>query len=277
MLCGDKMLTWLNGYFKKYSLNKIRSKYFYATKLKNNLLNDLTDLGNIIVDSVNQLTYASSGLSGIYSDVIVAKKKILNNFTKIRDDARTLENIITKKNNSTNNASIKKNTSINNAIDNIETNSNSVYANNFSPDTLSKIIELKNKYFWKKYDEFPKLIKDTYGKDVNSIDVLLKDAMRLKVSDKNYYNLSQINYDSHIAPKKMKEEIINKYLFSNETLKDISYSLEKIYGMHVAVSTISVNARKYLLSIGMDFKKRKEAKNYFVNKNINNLLINHQI
>ncbi|MGV8087348.1 MAG: hypothetical protein ACP5N1_06985 [Candidatus Woesearchaeota archaeon] len=271
------MLNWLNTYFKKYNLNKLRSKYFNAAKLKDKLLNDVTTLGNTIVDSANHLTYNSSGLVGIYSDMIVAKKNIYDDFTKIRDDARTLENIIIKKNNSTNNSATKKNHSINTSSTYAETDSNMTYTNNLSPDTLSKIIELKNRYFWKRYDEFPKLIKDTYGKNIISIDTLLKDAMQLKVTDKNYYTISQINYDSYIAPKKMKEDIINKYLFSNDTLKDISYSLEKTYGMHIAVSTISVNARKYLSSIGMDFKKRKEAKKYFIDRNIDSILLNHQV
>jgi hypothetical protein len=75
----------------------------------------------------------------------------------------------------------------------------------------------------------------------------------------------RINYDSRIAPTDMKEEIVRSYATSNKTLKELSKDLELKYGMHISVSTISVNARKYLSNQGLDFKNRREAKKYYEN------------
>jgi len=90
--------------------------------------------------------------------------------------------------------------------------------------------------------------------------------MQLKVSNTKYTNINQINFDSNIASQDMKKEIINLYLYSNNSLKYLSYFLEKKYGMHIASSTLSVNARKYLSIEKMIFKNRKEAKEYYSKK-----------
>jgi hypothetical protein len=91
--------------------------------------------------------------------------------------------------------------------------------------------------------------------------------MQLKLNDTNYSNISSIYYNSNIAPPSMNDEITKLYLFSNNNLKHLSELLEHKYGMHIAASTISVNARKYLSSKGMIFRNRKDAKKYFTQNN----------
>lgn len=133
----------------------------------------------------------------------------------------------------------------------------------YTPERLSKIIELKNKYFWKTSSQLQDIIQKETNVSVNDISLLFKDAMELKVNDPKYSAIARINYDSNIASDVMKEDFICGYTSREMTLKQISQEFEKKYGMHISVSTISRKARNYLRSQGLDFKNRKEAKKYY--------------
>jgi len=133
------------------------------------------------------------------------------------------------------------------------------------PDKLSQMINIKNKYFWKNNIQLQDMIKTETDIAVPDISSLIRDAMRLKVDDPKYSGIARINYDSNIASQDMKEEFIRAYTSSDKTLKQVSLEFEKKYGMHISVSTISNNARKYLSSKGLEFKNRREAKKYYQN------------
>jgi len=244
----------------------INSKYYKLKDLKNRFVRDFRKLFNYSTKSINRIIYKSRGIFGIYSDVVSSKNNLCKNFVNIKDNFKTLENIL-----------INNNLCSNNYINN-NTNNNAIAdfncAKQFSFNTLNEIIYLKNKHFWKNTNDLSNLIKNTCGIEINSVDLLVRDMMVLKTMDTNYSNISSIYYDSRIAPQSMKDDIINLYLYSDKTLEYLSSFLEKRYGMHIASSTISVNARKYLSLNGLIFKNRKDAKKYYV-KNVdkNNIIL----
>ncbi len=253
-------------------IDRLKSKYENIQDLKTKFKIDLQNIFNYTVESVNQLTYKSSGISGIYSDIINTKNNFQHQYNIIKEDVKTLENILTKKQHTKNNTNNSGNN--NKYINSIN------YAKQFSKDELNKIILLKNNYFWKKSEELEQIIENKTGIKINNIDAVLKDVMKLKIENINYTNIMSLHYNANIAEQSMKDEIINSYLYSNKSLKCLSLELEKKYGMHIAASTISVNARKYLSLKGLKFNNRKEAKIRYKNSNIreniveiNNLLI----
>ena len=138
-----------------------------------------------------------------------------------------------------------------------------VSKNYYKPENLSKIIELKNKYFWKNDMQLYDIIRKETKTDIPDVSKIIRDAMKLKVSDPRYSGISRINYDSGIASQDMKDYFVQAYTSSDKTLKKISQEFEKKYGMHISISTISNNARKYLRSHGLEFKNRREARKYY--------------
>ena len=219
--------------YKKISEIKLVGKQFCS---------DLKELFLYGSNSMDKLIYQSNGITGICSDFNVYTNSLPDKLSFVKRNAKDLENILFPKKHVDNNLSI---------------------------NNLNKIIEIKNKYFWKNTYQLQDIIKDEIGIYVN-VDSMLKDAMKLKTTNSNYEGLSRINYDSRIAPTDMKDEIIRSYTTSSKTLKELSKELELKYGMHISVSTISVNARKYLQKQGLDFKNRREAKTYYENSLLKN-------
>lgn len=144
----------------------------------------------------------------------------------------------------------------------------------YSVNNINDVLSIKHKYFWKDEKQLSDLIEKDVGLKILSIDDFVRDAMMLKVNNTEYVNnaeykdITRINYDSRIASQEMQKELTEAYMKSDKTLKVISYEFEKKYGMHVSVSTISVNARKQLFSKGLDFNSRREAKKYYSEHNI---------
>jgi len=134
--------------------------------------------------------------------------------------------------------------------------------NIYSLDYFNTVIDMKNKYFWKSGKQLTDLIYEERGIYVRDLTSTIKDAMRLKTTDPVYKDINRINYDSSIASKEMNDELVDSYIKSDKSLKEIASDFEKRYGMHVSVSTISVNARKTLSSRGRDFRNRREAREF---------------
>jgi hypothetical protein len=231
------IITSVNNFF-----NHWQKKYSEIKKVQNKFANDFKELFQYGALSFDKLIYQSNGVVGICSDF----KNYSNDFPKrlsfVGENIRTLDDIIRSK------YCDKKDIP--------------------SPENLNKIIELKNKYFWKNSNQLQDIVQNETNIYVDNIESLLKKSMSLKVNNSVYSNLSRLNYDSRIAPVDMKNEIIKSYATSNKTLKELSSDLEAKYGMYVSASTISVNARKYLSNQGLDFKNRREAKKYYKNGSI---------
>jgi len=216
--------------------SRLREKYLEIKEVRYKLANDFKELFQYGALSLDKLIYQSNGVVGICADFTDYKNSLPNKLSNIREDFRTLENIVSRK----------------------YTNKN-VY----TPENINQIIDLKNKYFWKDYTQLQDIIKKETNIKVNNIESLLTETMSLKVNNPLYKDITRINYDSRIAPSNMKDEIIRYYTQSNKTLKELSKELESKYGMSISISTISINARKYLNSQGLDFKNRREAKKYY--------------
>jgi len=137
-----------------------------------------------------------------------------------------------------------------------------------SPEKFNDVIKLKNKYFWKTDSQLQDIVQKETHINVNDFYSLIKDAMDLKLNNSAYSGIARINYDSRIASQDMKKDFIRAYYSSNKTLKDISIDFEKKYGMYISTSTISNNARKYFSVQGLDFRNRKEVKNYYSTHNL---------
>jgi len=221
----------------KIFANRWQKKYEEIKQVRVKFANDFKELFQYGALSFDKLVYQSNGVVGICSDFANYKNDLPKKLSFIRENIRTLDDIIRPKYYSkTNIPSLEK---------------------------LNQIIGLKNKYFWKDYTQLQDIVQKETNIRVNNLDSLLKESMSLKANNPNYTNLSRIDYDSRIAPSDMKDEIIKSYTTSNKTLKELSYELESKYGMCVSASTISVNARKYLCSQGLDFKNRREAKKHY--------------
>ena len=152
------------------------------------------------------------------------------------------------------------------STDTIYSTSSVCTTKNYSPEKLSQIIKCKNKYFRRTDIQLQDIIKKETTIDVQDVSSLLKEAMGLKITNTEYSNIARINYDSSLASSDMKEDFIRAYTSKDMTLKEISKEFEKKYGMHISISTISRNSRKYLHNQGLDFKNRKEAKKYYMDK-----------
>ncbi len=223
----------------KTFIHRWQQKYFEIKKLNQKFANDFEGLFQYGALSFDKLVYQSNGVVGICSDFAKYKTDLPNKLSFIRENIRTLDDIIRPKYYSGRNIP--------------------------SPEKLNQIIELKNKYFWKDSNQLQDLVQKETNMRINNIGDILKESMSLKVNNSKYANLARINYDSRIAPTHMKNEIIRSYTTSNKTLKELSRELELKYGMYVSTSTISVNARKYLCDQGLDFKNRRQAKKYYEN------------
>jgi len=161
---------------------------------------------------------------------------------------------------------IVENAKIKHATDTIYSANIVCTAKNYSPEKLSQIIKCKNKYFRRTDIQLQDIIKKETNIDVQDVSLLLKEAMGLKITNTEYSSIARINYDSSLASSDMKEDFIRAYTSKDMTLKEISKEFEKKYGMHISISTISRNSRKYLHNQGLDFKNRKEAKKYYMDK-----------
>jgi hypothetical protein len=309
-------------------IQKIKHKYTNLKNLTNKFVGDVDNLYVNTFTSVKKLVNHCLG-EYVYSDFCELKQGFSNGLSNLKDDFKTLENILFKKNaknhlhnfspirSYTNYANLKfanydpnvnksciiesykrtpksnRNSSIDSVVhlnsnssndsstnlindttfntdtftaNTLNTASLNNYASKFSAKDLSNIIALKNKYFGKSNNYLENLIKIKLDKQVSDINLLLKDAMLLKLNNANYCEITSIYYDSRIAPDNMKEDIVNLYIASDKSLNYISAFLEKKYGMHIATSTISVNARKYFLSKGNMFKNRKDAKKWYLKR-----------
>jgi hypothetical protein len=219
-------------------LCNLREKYSEIKEVRYKLASDFKELFQYGATSLDKLVYQSNGIVGICSDFNEYKNSLPHKFSNIHEDFKTLEIVVLKK------------------------HSNKT---TYTPENLNKIIELKNKYFWKDCTQLQNIIKTETNIKFNNIESLLTETMSLKVNNPQYKNISRINYDSRIASSDMKKDITNLYTQSNKTLKELSKELELKYGMYVSASTISINARKYLSNQGLDFKNRREAKKYYTN------------
>lgn len=144
----------------------------------------------------------------------------------------------------------------------------------YSMEQINSVLDIKHRYFWKDESQIKDLVYKEKKIRLKSIDAFVKDAMYLKVNDPGYSGIDRIDYDSRIASKEMKDELVDAYIHSDKNLKDISSGFELRYGMHVSPSTISRNARRYLSAQGNDFKSRKEAREHYSKHDSNNYSTN---
>jgi len=81
----------------KQFIDNIKLKYYDINNLKNKFIQDTTKLCTDTKQALNQLAYKSSGITGIYSDIITSKKYLYNNYSTIKEDIKNLKTILTKK------------------------------------------------------------------------------------------------------------------------------------------------------------------------------------
>jgi len=118
---------------------------------------------------------------------------------------------------------------------------------------IEHIIEIKNE---NPYDSLDKLIEKINHPMVKTEhDLNFFYDLYLKLYEEGKVTKKFLRYDANIAPKNMKEEMIELYSTSDKNMKEIAEELSDKYGMSVSSSTIGKYARKELM-----VKNRKEAK-----------------
>jgi hypothetical protein len=275
--------------FKDF-INVIVDKYNSIKTANQQISTDFKDLFQHNANSLDKLVYQSSGVVGLCDDIVDNGRTTFDKIYNIRKSISKLEDIIFNRKNSNvysssdfavlTRPSKLKSLFISTIVgvgtmnyayntlrssgdvevsDGIDIQKNYVY----SPETLSSIIELKNKYFWKTDSQLRDVVQRETNHVVNNFNSLIKDAMKLKITNQEYSSIARINYDSQISSQDMKQDFIRAYYSSDKTLKELSKDFEKKHGMYISASTISVNARKYFSSRGLDFKNRREAKLYY--------------
>jgi len=253
------MFEELRDYFKEFgreynsAKEYARIKYGIITDATTNVKNDVEGGVKLVYNTVDKVFTESKGINGIREDITKSKKEIDHKYKDAKDNTRTIGEIL--------NISRKKQSLATIAGDMIGKFEGMTGERQqiYDIKTYSDIINTKNKYFWKDTTQLQDIIEKEYNikEDIQSI---LEKAMYLKTTTTKYSNLPKINYDSRIAPTRMYDEIINSYISSEKSLKEISYTIEKKYGMGISISTISRLARKHLTEKGYECKNRKEAK-----------------
>lgn len=82
---------------------------------------------------------------------------------------------------------------------------------------------------------------------------LLREALEQYQPGKNSFQITAYNH--HIASDHMKQDIVDSYCTSKESLKSLAKTISEKYGMNISSSTISKYARKETKT-----KNRKEAR-----------------
>jgi hypothetical protein len=266
----------------KNTVEKIYSGYLEFQNARKVLSKNFNELFDYTSDSFRNVIY-NDGTTGLYADFLQDQRKVCNKLWDVEDSINTLEGVLSSEDIGQKKFSRERPSRFKSAYISIVAgmgttaklyellrldNPRIIKYDNYSLRDINSLIAMKNKYFWKNEKQLIELIEKDKGLIVKSIDELVRDAMKLKVSNPEYYNITRINYDSRIASREMRDELTDAYIKSDKTLKEISLEFEKRYGMHVSVSTISVNARKQLQAQGLDFRNRREAKNYYKNMSL---------
>ena len=121
-----------------------------------------------------------------------------------------------------------------------------------SPD-LDHIVEIKNN---NPYATIDSLVVKSNVENEQELQKNYSDHFTAYQAGKT--NLKFARYDSNIAPKDMKQEMVEAYQNSEKSLKAIAIELSDKYGMNISSSTISKYSRQEL-----NVKNRKEAKANF--------------
>jgi hypothetical protein len=223
-------------------LNKLIDGYYAFKDIKTRIFTDFKELFTYANNSFNRLAYQSNGLVGVYRDLIIDRNNIVKKMYNIKEDFNSLDSILR------------------NESQRFTRNS----YNNLSKKTLNKIIDITNRYKNSSLERVQEVINEETGSKIDSIESLLRDVMVKKTIDPEYATLKPMYYDSRIAPKDMRNEMVKLYTRSEMSLKEASLYLEKKYGMHISSSTLSKYSRKTMESKGLKFSNRRETREYYL-------------